>query len=549
MITELKNIAPFVQQQFPAFYQEEGPNFVQFVKAYYEWLDQQGPTSYGRNLLETTDIDTTAQQFISHFINDYMHGIPLSIVSNPRLLEKHILDVYRAKGSIEGLKLLFRLLYNLDVNINLPYKDVLRSSDGQWVRNAYIEVEFRDSNFSYSQRTIKGAISGATAFVTNPAKIYTSKQIVSAFYVTNIQNGSTGSPFIVGEYLLYDGLDIRQATFIKGSPVSATVTGSSINNALSDNLVSITGRGEGLSFNVATLVNPSLLNGYITFGIVDGGFGYTNNSIVNISYLGASTGSGASFYVKQLSNVVPFRYNTNLLDPNHDNYQMNMLISASNYGANLLLANSQSVIGNALTDANLNIGTIAALGGLTSGDHNYNGSVYPYVYDSRILGYGIPDANGNFWGNNAVIFGNPTTGNGIIGSVELQSSGFGFNKQNQKVTFLNQNNTQLQSTLTLNIGAIGYEAGQWIDTSGFLNSDKYLTDSYYYQQFSYELQLEKSLDKYIDVLKQVMHPVGNKVFGQPVISDSNYLNINLAYEETAYTQPSGRTTVTVITYP
>ena len=76
-------------------------------------MDQLGPHLYSRKLLETSDIDQTEEQFISHFINKYMRGIPTNILSDRRLLEKHILDVYRSKGSIEGLKLLFRLLYNL----------------------------------------------------------------------------------------------------------------------------------------------------------------------------------------------------------------------------------------------------------------------------------------------------------------------------------------------------------------------------------------------------------------------------------------------------
>ena len=50
MITEIQNIAPFVQKQFPAFYNEEGPNFIQFVMAYYEWLDEQGPTYKTRTI-------------------------------------------------------------------------------------------------------------------------------------------------------------------------------------------------------------------------------------------------------------------------------------------------------------------------------------------------------------------------------------------------------------------------------------------------------------------------------------------------------------------
>lgn len=33
-------ISPLIESQFPSFYQNEGPNFIAFVKAYYEWLEQ-----------------------------------------------------------------------------------------------------------------------------------------------------------------------------------------------------------------------------------------------------------------------------------------------------------------------------------------------------------------------------------------------------------------------------------------------------------------------------------------------------------------------------
>ena len=34
-----QKISPLVENMFPSFYREEGPNFVMFVKAYYEWLE------------------------------------------------------------------------------------------------------------------------------------------------------------------------------------------------------------------------------------------------------------------------------------------------------------------------------------------------------------------------------------------------------------------------------------------------------------------------------------------------------------------------------
>ena len=41
-----KNISTLIQSQFPSFYNEEGELFIAFVKAYYEWLEENGNTLY-----------------------------------------------------------------------------------------------------------------------------------------------------------------------------------------------------------------------------------------------------------------------------------------------------------------------------------------------------------------------------------------------------------------------------------------------------------------------------------------------------------------------
>ena len=55
-----KTISNFVESQFPQFYLTEGPNFVLFVKAYYEWLESEGQAiNQSRSLLDYRDIDNT----------------------------------------------------------------------------------------------------------------------------------------------------------------------------------------------------------------------------------------------------------------------------------------------------------------------------------------------------------------------------------------------------------------------------------------------------------------------------------------------------------
>jgi hypothetical protein len=407
---------------------------------------------------------------------------------------------------------------------------MLKTSDGKWQRKQYMEVEIRDSNPSYNRKNVRGSTSGATAFITDAVKVYTGTSVSDVFYLTDIYPGPSGSSFIIGEYLLFEGLNIKNATKVIGSAVSATNIESAEDFDGGDILSSNNTTGEGLRFEVSTIKDATQAQGYLNFKIVDGGYGYAVNSAVTILPGANTKGSGASFAVKEISNTTNFRYNTNWLA---DGY-VNIALNATSYGPNLFNSSLSSVIDNALSYANLTVGSIASLTAVTSGTHNYDGNVNPRVFERRVYGYGFMRSDGSVWGNNAIISGKLAAGNGIIGSVRLLSSGFGYN-DSEELLFTNEANSQLTSTMTIQLGAIGSEEGTWTDTSGFLNSDKYITDSNYYQDFSYEIQLEKSLDKYFNVLKQVMHPVGNRVFGKPVIIDTNQLNLDIVVDSITVT--------------
>lgn len=510
----LTKISELVAKQFPSFYEEEGENFIQFVKAYYEWMEEEGPISKGRILRETSDIDETAESFLSHFFNKYMYAIPKSILSDKRLLEKHILDIYRSKGSIEGLKLLFALLYRQQIKVYVPQVDILKASGSRWVERRYIEVESRPSFASYDNKLIYGSTSGATAYVSSAEQIILGNQICYVLYITNILLGPTGSDFLVGERLLYDGLDVREAIIIKGSAMRAYVEDSSEGHTPGDELLADTTSGENIKFYVSTIKDTDKLKGYISFKILNGGYGYTLDSKVNVTYINATTGTGASFKVGSIDNTSTFSYEDTLLDP-----EMATTINAADYGANLNFTNYFSTLGDALNYQDITIGRIASIRAATSGDKNYNGTVNGAVFEAKTYAHGIIDDEGRRWGDNADIIGYPSTGDGVIETVLVCSSGLGFNTPNEAVPFLNISNTNASATLLLQLDGVGKECGEWVEEQGHMNTDKYIQDSYYYQEYSYEIQIEKSLDKYIDVLKNVMHPVGNQVFGKAVITE------------------------------
>ncbi|QIG65716.1 baseplate wedge subunit [Ochrobactrum phage vB_OspM_OC] len=55
--------------------------------------------------------------------------------------------------------------------------------------------------------------------------------------------------------------------------------------------------------------------------------------------------------------------------------------------------------------------------------------------------------------------------------------------------------------------------GYYEGTYGFLSSDKYLQDNYYYQEYSYVIKSSKTVDQYQNAVKNLVHPAGLKMFG------------------------------------
>jgi hypothetical protein len=120
-------LSTLIQGQFPSFYAEEGENFILFMKAYYEFLEQSGKQTHElRKLQEYKDIDDTLDEYIEYFRSTVLAEIPENIVANKRLLAKNIKDFYQTKGTLSSYKLLFRILYNEDVEINYPADQILK---------------------------------------------------------------------------------------------------------------------------------------------------------------------------------------------------------------------------------------------------------------------------------------------------------------------------------------------------------------------------------------------------------------------------------------
>ena len=136
-------VSLLINRQVPEFVREEYPVFISFLEAYYEFLENKQGTqkndliTKSKELKYISDVDDSIEEFEQQFLNSYATFLPKETTIDKALLIKNVLPLYLSKGSEKSFKLLFRMLFGGELEINYPKNNVLRASDGKWeIENA-----------------------------------------------------------------------------------------------------------------------------------------------------------------------------------------------------------------------------------------------------------------------------------------------------------------------------------------------------------------------------------------------------------------------------
>jgi hypothetical protein len=127
-----------VLRQVPEFVREEYPLFINFLEAYYEFLEEQQGIQLNdllnqrQRLLTIFDVDKSIDEFTIQFFNTFANFFPLDVSVRKEFLIKNVLPLYKARGSEKSFALLFKILYGVDVEIEYPKNNILIASDGKW---------------------------------------------------------------------------------------------------------------------------------------------------------------------------------------------------------------------------------------------------------------------------------------------------------------------------------------------------------------------------------------------------------------------------------
>jgi hypothetical protein len=525
-----KKLSALISSQLPQYLADEGPNLIAFMKAYYEWMETTGQVAdASKNLLAYQDIDDTdLDQFYEYFRREVLCQFPKDFEADKRLVAKRIKDLYKAKGTKLSFNLLFRILFNEDLDFLNPADNILRASDGRWLKENIIRLgsPFVGNIELIVGETVTGQTSGATGRVQEAVTVIESGIEVKQLRISNVvgtfldleqvvsQSGKSG--FILNTIGPLQGVSFPDSRFNRG--------GSGHQQGDRVSFTSVQGSG-------ATGTVVSTDESVVVFSITDGGSGYrVNNTIVTVS---GGTGVGGSVTVQSISNTESiFAYTDSIraLANTKIGFGPTYGISANTdtfrASANLEASNANTPLGTALGTTLLTVGTINSIS-FTTGNYNVNLPIVSTI-DTDIAILELGDGAGGKKGKNAVI--TPSFVPGSIAAVQVDNNG----RQYSANFPISVNNLSRSGTTPASgdpiISGIVEDPGRYTDTKGFLSWDKRIRDNFYYQEYSYVLRSSKSVKSYRDTVHGVVHPAGTKMFGQVDLTSELDLSINFDVE-------------------
>lgn len=282
-----KILSPFIEEQFPSFVRTDYRKLVLLIKAYYEWMDGVGKPSYVVGNMQTvSDIDSNAQEFYEHFKNTYLVSFPEELATNESgnkpnktILLKKIRDFYGNKGTESAYRFLFRVLYDSDVEIYYPRKDILKASNGVWIEPKTIKTTSINGSslFSYIGGEIRqydGNDLVAQAFIDNIIQYKFYGYDVTEVFLNNIVGDFSPNKTVVYSKTTSTA---QETTYSVLGQFFVDVPGTDYR--IGDSVIVIDPSGIGYSAKVDQI---NLAGGIKKLSIVNSGLNYGGDVVVDV---------------------------------------------------------------------------------------------------------------------------------------------------------------------------------------------------------------------------------------------------------------------------
>ena len=602
-----------VKGQLPAFVREEHETFVKFLEYYYKFLEQDGQMSYvTKNFPRYLDIDIISEDivyddlagsahklreesdyhaFLQKMYDNYIKFIPDAVLADRTLILKHAKEFYRSAGSEKSVRFLIQALFNKEATFYFPKTDILRASDGKWFVERSLKVTSVQVNntsnsiavSNFSNNTIKGVTSGATAIVEKVDIYFDKGQTIYELKLSNINKDFINAEKIF-TYYTEEGIDkFLSASLFSGVIISAQIVSGGSGYAEGTSVPINSSAGSGAQIIISKVTKGSIQ----AAGVVKSGAGFKINDNLVI----AASGSGAAGYVSDVDKSGFYHPNSYNVMWSTINLEANTLLSNLVY-SNLKSSNVNTTIANAMSFfVYANCGPAYTLV-ITSGGTNYippisiSISANSIISKMGILGkMQIINGGTGYVAGDRIEFDNPpgSLGSGAIANVSnvaangmirevkfgqvpgqiiggsgydwyylpkanvISATGTGANiavtaiiGHNEEITQSVSNIGTIQAltiisggsgytdnpTLALNTlgdktanailtsvtGAFSYP-GRYVSDDGHISGYNFLEDRDYYQEFSYVVSVDETINKYRSALKDLTHPAGTTLFG------------------------------------
>jgi hypothetical protein len=500
------------------------------------------------DLVNFRDPDKVINHFLFNFRDEFLTTLPENLAGgiDKRKLIKNIKSMYRAKGSVRGHEMFFRILFGETSETIYPREQMLKASDGQFdsLKVMRVIASVGDAT-QLIGRTITGLSSGATAIVE-----YTSTFQIGAQTVTQLilNDDSIIGTFTVGETVQGTSADTDDY-FIKatvtGIPGTKVITNDGSLNTITDT-ITVTSGGEGALFQVEE-IGPGGVSEII---IDDAGTFYNIGDSLVFNNTGTSGGNAAGF-VKIVNGGFSGESNTSLMSTGDrlileddtvlgDQYDGNVIVQEqytdlqmitdlyiTNQGNQYLSLPTVTVSSSTGSGATVRaygdeIGKLVKLKTVELGRSYETAPTPPSLgFFNNII---VTSITGTFLTNGTVTGGTSgatgtivslNTARGLL-RIKAVSGTFTIDETITSNTLGSCVVKKLDfSTATVNVVSVADTDGAFISERGKVSETTMrIQDSLYYQDFSYVIKVGQSIARWRDAFKKTMHTAGFYFTGQ-----------------------------------
>ena len=449
MIDSGQKTSLLIPSQLPEFVRDEPSyaNFVLFVQAYYEWLEENGNvTDRTKNILNYKDVDNTTSEFLDYFTNDFLSYFPKEILADEKKVIKIAKELYQSKGTPASYQFLFKVLYGTDVDFFYTKDAVLKASAGKWYVAKSLKLLTDNPNFLNIQNlrvfgettksiaTIEASVISGTkteVFISNIERLFQSGEFIR-IVDSNNQN------------VLFDGEPLRAKLVGQISQIKIDPNNRGLLYQPGDPVVVYGGLNSNTGIGATATVGATTKGSIQRISVTNGGFGYRLDPYTKISLTNAP---GAMVHVASLS---PVAANATYIPIDYIGKKYLTTIGAANYVfSNIATSNANTSLINAFSFTSFTTYPISSV-----------------LVDNGGGGISLPpvvSANSTYYSEDNAVLGD-LVNLGILAPIQIVSSGT-YYRANDKIDI---------------VGGTGY--GAYANVTSVGANGEILTVSYVYPQ-------------------------------------------------------------------